>query len=114
MTRWVLVALAVFAFGVEAADRKAVPWAKSRLAAGQSLYRENCIVCHDIETPKSKKPGPSLHHLFKNPRLPLSRGKPNRPYVITRIKFGGPLMPAYRQKLTDAEINLILEYIESK
>ena len=99
-----------------AADRKTVPWEKSRLAVGQALYRENCIVCHDIEKPKeqSKKFGPSLQHLFKNERLPLSRGKPNRPYVITRIKFGGALMPAFGKKLSDAEIAILLDYIESK
>ena len=99
-----------------AADHKTVPWEKPRLNVGQALFRENCIVCHDIEKPKeqSKKLGPSLHRLFKNDQLPLSRGKPNRPYVITRIKFGGALMPAFAKKMTDAEIAILIEYIESK
>ena len=75
---------------------------KQHLAIGRDLYRENCAVCHDIEKDKahSKKLGPSLNHLFKNPTLPMSRGKPNRAYVEVRIKFGGALMPAFGKRLT--------------
>jgi mono/diheme cytochrome c family protein len=109
-----LIIAGIMAATLGAAERKPLPWEKSRLALGQALYRENCVVCHDIDTAATKKPGPSLHRLFKNPRLPLSKGKPNRPYVIVRIKFGGPLMPAFQKKLTDADIDLLLEYIESK
>jgi mono/diheme cytochrome c family protein len=44
----------------------------------------------------------------------MSHGKPNRPYVIVRIKFGGALMPAFGKKLNDAEINTLVDYIASK
>ena len=109
MTRW-LLALGLSA-RLMATDP---PWERSRLAAGQDLYRENCAVCHDIGKPASKKLGPSLHHLFKNEKLPLSRGKPSRPYVIVRIKFGGALMPAFAKKMTDAEIETLVDYIASR
>ena len=37
-----------------AADRRPVPWEKNQLQAGQALYRENCVVCHDIDQQQSK------------------------------------------------------------
>ena len=115
MTRnWPLALL--LAFQLSAADVQSPPWEKSPLIQGRDLFRENCAVCHDIDKDQkhTRKFGPSLNHLFKNEKLPLSRGKPNRPYVITRIKFGGALMPAFRTRLTDPEINTLLVYLASK
>lgn len=110
--KWILLAVAAT---LSAADIKSPPWENTR-AIGRDLFRENCAVCHDIDKDKthSRKLGPSLNHLFKNERLPLSRGKPNRPYVITRIKFGGVIMPAFRKKLDDSQINTLIDYIASK
>lgn len=107
-----LVGLAV---SLSAADIKAPPWENSR-AVGRDLFRENCAVCHDIDKDKahSRKIGPSLNHLFNNPRLPLSHGKPNRQYVIARIKFGGVIMPAFAKRMNDSEINTLIDYIASK
>jgi mono/diheme cytochrome c family protein len=94
----------------------AAPWDQSRLAIGRDLYRENCAVCHDIDKDKfhSRKLGPSLNHLFKNEKLPLSHGKPSRQYVTIRIKFGGTLMPAFGKRLNDSDINILIDYIASK
>ena len=94
----------------------APPWEKSKLVEGRDLYRENCAVCHDIANDKAHPPkfGPSLYHLFKNEKLPLSHGKPSRQYVTVRVKFGGALMPAFRNKLTDAQIDTLIDYIESQ
>jgi mono/diheme cytochrome c family protein len=100
-----------------AADKPA-PWEKpaatSRL--GQYLFRENCVVCHDIDKDQksTRKMGPSLHHLFKNPKLPLSKGKPNRAYVVVRIQYGGPVMPAFMKKMNDAQMAALVAYLESK
>jgi mono/diheme cytochrome c family protein len=112
--KWPL--LLILAFSLSAADIKSPPWEKSPLIAGRDLFRENCAVCHDIEKDQkhTRKFGPSLNHLFKNERLPLSHGKPNRPYVVIRIKFGGALMPAFRTQLSDPEINTLIDYIASK
>jgi mono/diheme cytochrome c family protein len=111
--KWVL--LLGVAATLSAADIKAPPWENS-FVIGRDLYRENCAVCHDIDKDKrhSRKIGPSLNHLFKNPSLPLSHGKPNRQYVIIRIKFGGIIMPAFSKRLNDAEINTLIDYIASK
>ena len=110
------VALLLLSFALSAADIKTPPWEQSPLIAGRDLFRENCAVCHDIDKDQkhTRKFGPSLNHLFQNPQLPLSHAKPNRPYVIVRIKFGGALMPAFRTYLTDSDINTLIDYIASK
>jgi mono/diheme cytochrome c family protein len=88
----------------------------AHLAIGRALYRENCAVCHDIDKDKkhSHKFGPSLNHLFKNETLPMSHGKPNRQYVEVRIKFGGAVMPAFAKRLSQSEINTLIDFIDSK
>ena len=114
MIRWVLLlALVSVALG---ANRKTPPWEKNPLSAGEDLYRENCIVCHDIDKDQkeTRKPGPSLNRLLKNEKLPLSGGKPNRDYVVVKIKFGGQLMPPFIKRLSDPEINKLVAYLESK
>jgi mono/diheme cytochrome c family protein len=92
------------------------PWDTSHLNTGRDLYRENCAVCHDIDKTQkeSRKIGPSLNHLFKNEKLPMSHGKPNRPYVVVRIKYGGSLMPAFAKRLNQSEIDTLVDYLASK
>ena len=104
----------LIALCLTAAGSAQPPWEKSRLRIGQALYRENCVVCHDIESPKSKKPGPSFYQLFKREKMPVSHARPNREYVKVRVKFGGPLMPAFRQWLSDKEIETLIDYIASR
>ena len=112
----VLFVLAIIPSAGWAADSKTPPWEGSRITMGRDLFRENCAVCHDIDKDQKSthKFGPSLHHLFKNPRLPMSNGKPTRPYVMVRVKFGGAVMPAFAKKLNDNEINTIIDYIAAK
>jgi mono/diheme cytochrome c family protein len=99
---------------LSAADQRQLPWEKNRLRVGQSLYRENCVICHDIDRQESKKLGPSFYQLFKHDRMPLSSTRPNRDYIKVRVKFGGPLMPAFRERLSDSEINMLIDYMASK
>ena len=108
--------LLLCAGAVMAADTGAPPWERSSPPPGQSLFRENCAVCHDIDKDQksTRKLGPSLNHLFKNPKLPLSKGKPNRAYVMVRIQYGGPVMPAFKKRMNDAEIAALIAYLESK
>ena len=108
--------LPVFALALAASDHARPPWEKSNLVIGRDLYRENCAVCHDIDKDRkhSRKLGPSLNHLFKNERLPLSHGRPSRQYVEVRIKFGGQLMPAFAKRMSDSEIGTLIDYIASK
>jgi mono/diheme cytochrome c family protein len=115
MSRKWLLALG-YALTLSAADTRTPPWETSKLVIGRDLFRENCSVCHDIDRDKlhSRKFGPSLNHLFKNQTLPLSHAKPNRQYVIVRIKYGGALMPAFRNRMNETEINALVDYIASK
>lgn len=112
--RWAL--LLAFAVSLSAADIKTPPWETSRFVIGRDLFRENCAVCHDIDKDQkhTRKFGPSLNHLFKNEKLPLSHGKPSRQYVTVRIKFGGALMPAFRNYLSQSDIDTLIDYIASK
>ena len=95
------------------AETKAPPWERP-LEVGRNLYRENCIVCHDIDKAETKKLGPSLFRLFQNEKLPFSGGTPNEPYVDIKIQFGGDVMPAFVNKLSSARIKKIIEYIRSQ
>ena len=97
-----------------AAWQRPIPWEKNRMRQGQALYRDNCVVCHDIDKSQSKKLGPSFYQLFKREKMPLGSMKPNREYIKVRVKFGGTLMPAFRQWLGDAEIDTLIDYIQSK
>ena len=111
-TKWfLLLALAAI---LPAADRRPLPWENNHLRVGQALYRENCVVCHDIDQPQSKKLGPSFYHLFKRDKMPIATMKPNRDYIKVRVRFGGAIMPAFRQWLSDAEIDTLIDYIASK
>jgi mono/diheme cytochrome c family protein len=90
------------------------PWEKKHLQVGQALYRDNCVVCHTIDRPQSKKPGPSFYQLFKREKMPIASMKPSRDYIKVRVKFGGPLMPAFAKTLTDSEIDTLIDYIASR
>jgi mono/diheme cytochrome c family protein len=104
----------MLAAGLPAADHAPLPWEKDRLRTGQVLYRENCAVCHDIEKAQSKKLGPSFYRLFQREKMPIAKVKPNRDYIKVRVQFGGPLMPAFRQRLKTDQIETLIDYIASK
>jgi len=83
----------------------APPWEKKKSHAGEALYRENCVVCHDIDKPESKKPGPDFYHCFKREKMPLSNASRAGAYIAVRIQFGGQLMPAFRTVLSKQQID---------
>jgi mono/diheme cytochrome c family protein len=91
-----------------------VPWEKNRLKIGQAIYRENCVVCHAVEADSSKKLGPSLYHLFQRQKMPQSNAKPERLLIAGKIRVGGNLMPSFAKKLTSADIDAILDYLQTK
>ena len=94
--------------------RRVLPWDKNPLRIGQTLYRENCIVCHDVDAKDSNKLGPSFYHLFQREQMPRTKMKPSRSYVAAKIRAGGNVMPAFGKKLTASEINALIDYLESK
>jgi mono/diheme cytochrome c family protein len=113
---WILLIGLGSACWLGAADIKTPPWETPPLVIGRDLFRENCAVCHDIDKDQrhTRKLGPSLYHLFKNEKLPLSHGKPSRQYVAIRIRFGGTIMPAFAKRLSNSEIDTLMDYIASK
>jgi mono/diheme cytochrome c family protein len=102
--------------GASAGDPKPLPWEKNRLLVGQTLYRNNCVVCHDVDRPQSesKKFGPSFYQLFRRDKMPVAAMKPNRDYIKLRMRFGGALMPAFAKRLNPSEMDLLLDYLQSK
>ena len=91
-----------------------VPWEKNRLKIGQAIYRENCVVCHAVDAGSSAKPGPSFYHLFQRDKMPQSNAKPQRTLIAGKIRVGGKLMPSFAKKLTSADIDALLDYMQSK
>ncbi len=91
-----------------------VPWEKNRLKIGQAIYRENCVVCHAVEAGNSNKLGPNFYHLFQRDKMPQSNAKPQRTLIAGKIRAGGKLMPAFAQKLSSADIDAVLDYLQSK
>ena len=104
----------ILATALSAADRRPVPWEKDNLRIGRALYRENCVVCHDIDREQSKKLGPSFFKLFQRDKMPVAKIKPSQEYIKARVKFGGPIMPAFKTFLSEREINRIIAYIASQ
>jgi mono/diheme cytochrome c family protein len=91
-----------------------VPWEKNRLKIGQAIYRENCVVCHAVDAGSSDKLGPSFYHLFQRDKMPQSNAKPERTLIAGKIRVGGKLMPSFAKKLTFADIDAVLDYLQSK
>jgi mono/diheme cytochrome c family protein len=91
-----------------------VPWEKNRLKIGQAIYRENCVVCHSVDAGSSDKLGPSFYHLFQRDKMPQSNAKPDRLLIAGKIRVGGKLMPSFAKKLTSADIDAVLDYLQSK
>jgi cytochrome c2 len=91
-----------------------VPWERNRLKIGQAIYRENCVVCHAVEADSSNKLGPSFYHLFQRDKMPQSNAKPERLVIAGKIRVGGKLMPSFAKKLTSADIDAVLDYMQSK
>ena len=104
----------IVAAALAAADRRPIPWEQDRLRIGQALYRENCVVCHDIDREQSKKMGPNFYRLFQRDRMPIAKMKPSREYIKVRVKFGGAIMPAFRGFLTERDIDTLITYMASK
>jgi mono/diheme cytochrome c family protein len=96
-----------------AADKKAPPWEKP-LQKGRYLYLRNCSVCHEINKPETSKLGPSLFRMYQNEKLPFSGGTPSEEYFRVKVMFGGDVMPAYVNRLSEAEIQLLSDFVRSK
>ena len=107
-----LIGTLVFGIVITGQERRELPWDKSNGNVGQALYRDNCVVCHDITREESSKIGPSFYRAFQKEEMPASNTVPSRDYFSVLIRFGRPPMPAFRNELTAGELNTLIDYIE--
>jgi mono/diheme cytochrome c family protein len=67
----------------------------------QQLFADNCGNCHTLAAAgASGKVGPDLDQVQPGPEL-----------VTTQVENGGGGMPAFKGKLTDAQIKQIADYV---
>lgn len=81
---------------------------KSGPQRGEELYFIKCWFCHN----QWAKTGPTLTGLYQ--RGTMMSGRPaNDQTVAEKTRVGGPVMPAYKYALTDADMADLLAYIKS-
>ena len=80
-------------------------------AAGRRVYNADCLVCHAAYS-NSGKNGPSLQGLFKKQYMrsgiPATDGR-----VRDVILIGRPMMPGFRNALSQQEVDELLAYLHT-
>jgi mono/diheme cytochrome c family protein len=93
----IAVALTAFVAGCGGSGSSDEPAA----GGGEKLFSDNCASCHTLKAAgASGKVGPDLDQLKPGPQL-----------VTTQVNNGGGAMPAFKGKLTDAQIKEIADYV---
>jgi len=71
--------------------------------SGKDIFTANCGSCHTLaDAGTSGNVGPNLDDL-----------KPALARVVTQVTNGGAIMPAFKGKLTDAQIQAVAKYVSS-
>lgn len=80
-------------------------------AAGRRVYDRDCLACHAAYS-SSGKNGPSLRGVFRKPYLPS--GTPaNDERMKDVILLGRPMMPAFRDQLSEKDLQDLLAYMHT-
>jgi cbb3-type cytochrome c oxidase subunit III len=80
-----------------------VPGKGAKLTSGKDIFGANCGSCHTLAAAgTSGTVGPNLDDL-----------KPALARVQTQVINGGAVMPAFKGKLTDAQIKAVAKYVAS-
>ena len=100
-----VAAVTLAACGGDSGDEggESTPPAGSQPAAanGAELFTQNCANCHTLAAAKANgQVGPNLDDLRPGPDL-----------VKAQTENGGGAMPAFKGKLSDAEIQAIADYV---
>jgi mono/diheme cytochrome c family protein len=75
----------------------------SESAQGKQIFTQNCKGCHTLkDAGATGTVGPNLD----DPKPPKQR-------VVTQVNNGGGPMPAFKGKLTSAQINAVSSYVSS-
>ena len=77
--------------------------AQSASAQGKQIFTSNCGGCHTLaDAGTNGQVGPVLDKL-----------KPNKQRVVRQVNNGGGKMPAFKGKLSDAQIDAVATYVSS-
>jgi mono/diheme cytochrome c family protein len=77
--------------------------AQSASAQGKQIFTSNCGGCHTLaDAGTNGQVGPNLDDL-----------KPGKAVVVRQVNNGGGQMPAFKGKLSDAQINAVATYVSS-
>jgi mono/diheme cytochrome c family protein len=72
-------------------------------AEGKQVFTQNCKSCHTLkDAGATGTVGPNLDDL-----------KPPKATVVRQVNNGGGPMPAFKGKLSDAQINAVATYVSS-
>jgi cytochrome c len=87
------------------------------VAKGQSLFKQNCDLCHYADK-TDKKLGPGLKGLFSWKELPSSHKPVTEENVRAQIETGSlnakPMpMPPFKDKLKPAEMDALIAYLKT-
>ena len=70
---------------------------------GKAIFSQNCASCHTLKAAGATGTiGPNLDQL-----------KPSEPIVQHQVEVGGGPMPAFKGKLTDAQITAVAKFVSS-
>ncbi len=86
-------------------------------SAGKALFDKNCKMCHNADKADAKV-GPGLKNLFKNQELPSTHRPATEANVRQQIAQGNPHakpmgMPGFANKLSDQEMQALLDYLKT-
>lgn len=77
--------------------------AQNASAAGKQVFTQNCGGCHTLkDAGTSGSVGPNLDQL-----------QPPEATVVRQVDNGGGPMPAFKGRLSDAQINAVASYVSS-
>ncbi len=78
---------------------------------GRILFAQKCESCHDPDS-ETKRVGPGLRRVLKNPVLPAS-GRPATPENVARqMRHPASVMPSFTY-LTDEEVENLIAYLNT-
>jgi mono/diheme cytochrome c family protein len=81
-------------------------------AYGRILYNSNCAVCHEKNQLGLRPAPPDVHLIFQQGKLPS--GAPATDAAVREVILKGRSpMPAFDQRLSQAEIDAILAYLHT-
>ena len=96
---------------LEPAQAFAIPTDAASIERGSALYDENCTVCHDPLSNKTKV-GPGHKGILKNAFLPVSHKPATAENIRNQLRNPYRMMPSF-DYLSDKEVGDIIAYLNT-